>query len=140
MSDTPATRPTGASVAAFLDAVEPAGRREDAQALHRLMARVTGEAGEMWGPSIVGYGRYRYRYESGREGEWMLTGFAPRKANMVVYIMPGFEGAEALLARLGRHRTGRSCLYLGRLSGVDLGVLEELVAGSVATMRERHGA
>ena len=138
MSD-PKTTPTGASVSDFLDTIEDAARREDARALTRLMGEVTGEAPEMWGPAIVGFGRYRYRYASGREGDWMLTGFSPRKREFSVYIMAGFQGSQALLARLGRHRTGKSCLYIRRLADVDPAVLEELVRRSVQQLRETWG-
>ena len=132
------TQPTADDVAAHLDAVPHAGRREDAFVLLNMMARVTGEAPTLWGPSIVGFGRYHYVYDSGREGDNFLTGFAPRKANMVVYIVPGFEPYDQLLGQLGRYKTGRSCLYIGRLSNIDLLVLEEIVSLSVALMRERY--
>lgn len=132
------TKPTGASVTDFIASVEPAGRRDDAGVLLDLMARATGLEPEMWGPSIVGYGRCHYRYDSGREGDWILTGFSPRKAAMSVYIMPGFAPYADLLTRLGKHKTGVCCLYLGRLNKVDLGVLETIVADSVARMRDRH--
>lgn len=134
------TKLTGVSVDAFIDAVGHARRREDARVVLALMQRVTGEAPEMWGPSIVGFGRYQYKYESGREGEWMLTGFAPRKAALTVYIMPGFSQYDRLMARLGKHRTGRSCLYINKLDDVDLAVLEELVRLSVDYMRAKYGA
>lgn len=134
------TQPRNAGVEAYLETLEHAGRREDAQTLLLMMREATGEEPRLWGPSIVGFGRYAYRYESGREGESFLTGFAPRRANMVVYVMPGFDPYAELLQRLGKYRTGRSCLYLGRLQNVDLDVLRELVVASVATMRARHGA
>jgi len=128
----------GSDVAAFIAGVSHAGRRSDAELLVTLMEKITGEPARMWGPSIIGFGQYHYAYESGREGDSMLTGFAPRKANMVVYVMPGFDGYRPALARLGKHRTGKSCLYLGRLSGVDMGVLEEIVTDSVRTMRQKY--
>ncbi|MEZ5670811.1 MAG: DUF1801 domain-containing protein [Alphaproteobacteria bacterium] len=134
------TRPTGADVDAFLAGVAPARRRDDALLLLALMRRATGLAPAMWGPGIVGFGRYHYRYASGREGDWFLTGFAPRKQNLVVYIMSGFAPFADLLAQLGRHRTGSSCLYLNGLAAVDLAVLERMVAESVAAMRERYPA
>ena len=136
----PKTKPTGVSVDAFIDGVEHARRRAEARAVCAMMQRVTGEAAEMWGPSIVGFGRYQYKYESGREGEWMLTGFAPRKAAMTVYIMPGFSRYDDLMARLGKHRTGKSCLYINKLDDVDLAVLEELVRLSVDYMRATYDA
>ncbi|RMH05311.1 MAG: DUF1801 domain-containing protein [Planctomycetota bacterium] len=123
------------SVAEFLAAVPDPRRREDAQALCLLLAEVTGEAPEMWGDSIVGFGSYRHRYADGREGEWMLTGFSPRKQALSIYVMSGFAGAEDLLARLGPHRIGRACLYLKRLADADPAVLRELIARSVAARR-----
>lgn len=129
----PKTRPTGASVKAFLDAVESDVRRADARAVDKLMREATGEKPVMWGASIVGYGSY-----ASRSGAWPLVGFSPRKANLVVYIMPGFDGAGALLARLGRHKTGRACLYLTRLADIDMAVLRELVVRSAAAMRKAH--
>ena len=99
-----------------------------------MLEEVTGEKPVMWGPSIVGFGRYRYRYDSGREGEWMVTGFSPRKNDLTLYLMPGFEQHADRLAKLGRHKTGKSCLYLKRLADVDMAVLETLVHESVAAM------
>ena len=92
----------------------------------------------MWGTSIIGFGSYRYKYASGREGEWMLTGFSPRKQNLTLYIMPGFENYETLLANLGKYKTGKSCLYINKLEDVDLSVLEELVRQSVDHMVETN--
>ena len=133
------TRPTQVSVDDFLDGVEPERRREDGRALLAMMRRVTGEEPVMWGPSIVGFGSYHYKYDSGREGDFMITGFSPRKTALTVYIMPGFSTYDGLLARLGKHKTGKSCLYLNKLADVDLAVLEELVATSVAWMRQKYG-
>lgn len=93
----------------------------------------------MWGPSIVGFGEYHYKYESGREGDFLITGFSPRKSALTIYIMPGFARYEALMAKLGKHRTGKSCLYINRLDDVDLSVLEELVTRSVEYMTEKYG-
>lgn len=132
------TKPERKSVQAFLKKVEPAGRREDAAVLLELMKDVTGETPVLWG-SIVGFGTYHYTYESGREGDFFLTGFAPRKANMVVYVMPGFSSYEADLAKLGKHKTGKSCLYLGRLESIDQKVLRRLVDRSVRFMRKKYG-
>lgn len=100
---------------------------------------MTGWPARLWGPSIIGFGRYHYRYETGREGESLVTGFSPRKANMVIYIMPGYLDLCEPLSRLGRHRTGKACLYLGRLKDVDLGVLEEMIRFGVNAVRERYG-
>ena len=121
------TMPTQESVAAFLGAVTPDRRREDAQALDALFREVTGFVPQMWGPSIIGYGAYDYVYDSGRSGRFLATGFSPRKAHLVLYIMPGYDAANPILARLGKHRTGKSCLYINRLADVDRGVLAELI-------------
>ena len=130
------TQPTDASVEAFIAGVLPKGRREDAEVLDRLFRAVTGFQPRMWGPSIIGYGRYHYRYKSGREGDFLATGFAPRKANMVVYIMPGYTDFSHILKRLGPHKLGKSCLYLGRLTKIDLDVLAELIR---AGLRDLEG-
>ena len=132
------TRRTARSVEAFLRGVKDETRRKDCRAVLATMRRVTGAKPEMWGPSIVGFGSYHYRYASGREGDFFLTGFSPRKQNLTLYIMSGFKGAEPLLKKLGRHTTGSSCLYIKGLADVDPGVLERLVARSVARMRKRH--
>ncbi len=134
----PKTVRNDASVEDFIDAVENPRRRDDAGKLLQLMRGITGEPPQMWGSSIVGFGSYRYRYASGREGDWPITGFSPRKQNLVVYAMPGLSGVTDLLARLGRHRTGKSCLYLNSLDDVDLEVLAELIRESVAEMRSRY--
>ena len=128
-----------ADVDAFLDGVEHPQRRTDARQLLELMQAVTGEPPKMWGTSIVGFGRYHYRYASGREGDSLMVGFSPRKQNLVIYIMPGFSDFGEILGKLGKYRTGRSCLYVNKLDDVDLGLLEELVRESVAEMRRRYG-
>lgn len=132
------TVPTDADPRAFVESIEHKGRREDALALLDLFRRVTGYEPQMWGPSIVGYGRYHYKYESGREGDFLLTGFSPRKAAMTIYIMPGFKKYGEQLERLGKHRHSVSCLYISRLSGIDTGVLEEIVSDSVARMKAMY--
>lgn len=132
------TQPTDASVADFLAAVEPAGRRADAQTLATLLTEVSGETPVMWGTSIVGFGRYTYVNTTKKPADWPIIGFSPRKANLTVYIMPGFDGHADLLARLGKHKTSVSCLYLNRLSDVDLDVLREMATRSVAWMRARY--
>ena len=132
------TKPTAASVEGFLASVSDERRREECRTVAALMRRVTGEEPRMWGASIVGFGTYRYRYASGREGDWLLTGFSPRKEALTLYLMAGFEGKAELTLRLGRHRIGKGCLYLSRLSDVDLGVLEELVRVSVTEIRLRY--
>ena len=132
------TQPHDASVHKYIDSIEHKGRQEDARELLALMSEVTGEPARMWGSSIIGFGEYHYEYESGREGDHMLTGFAPRKANMVVYIMPGFKPYQKLLDKLGKYKTGRSCLYIKRLSDVDEAVLEKLINESVTYMRKTY--
>ncbi len=133
------TKRNEGDVDVYLDAVENPRRREDARRVLDLMREITGEPPKMWGSSIVGFGSYHYTYASGREGDWPVVGFAPRKRNLVLYIMPGFARYESLLARLGKHRTGRSCLYLNKLEDIDPDVLEELVRESVAEMKRRYG-
>lgn len=128
------TVPTGASVADFIAAVANPTRRRDAERLVALFQEITGQPPEMWGPSIVGFGRYTYRYASGRSGEWPAAGFSPRAAALTVYLMDGFAGREDVLARLGPHTTGKGCLYLKRLDQVDLDVLADLVRASYAAV------
>ena len=125
------TRPGDASVESFVASIADESRRQDSRALLELMSEVTGESPRMWGENIVGFGSYHYRYESGREGDWFLAGFSPRKQNLTVYLMSGFDGYGQLLARLGKHKTGKACLYLKRLDDVDRDVLRELVRRSV---------
>jgi hypothetical protein len=131
------TQPTKVSVPAFLDACDEA-RREDAMALAKLMQKVTGDEPSMWGPSIVGFGSYHYVYESGREGDMPIVGFSPRKAANVLYGAIGFDGAEALLGKLGKHTTGKGCLYIKKLADVDGKVLETLLETAVAATKARH--
>ncbi|HYJ88215.1 MAG TPA: DUF1801 domain-containing protein [Pyrinomonadaceae bacterium] len=128
------TKPTDESVTAFLNKVSDEVRRDDCFAVLEIMKDVTGEEPKMWGPSIVGFGRYHYKYESGREGEWMITGFSPRKGDLTLYIMPGFEAFPDLMKRLGKFKTGKSCLYIKKLEDVDRGVLRQLVKQSVRKM------
>lgn len=129
----PKTKPTAASVAAFIDAIENAERRKDAKAVLKLMKEITREKPVMWGDSIVGFGAYQ-----AASGPWPITGFSPRKANLVLYVMTGFED-PALMKKLGKHKTGRSCLYINKLSDIDEAALRELVTRSVARMREKYG-
>lgn len=126
------TQPTDESVDAFIGRAEPAGRREDAVVLKELMDRITGEPAVMWGDSMVGYGTYHYRGRSGREGDWFVVGFAPRKASMSLYGLQ-YPGADALLDRLGPHKRGAGCVWVGRLSRLDLGVLEQLIRDAWAS-------
>ena len=133
----PKTRPTGASVDAFIASLDDPIRRQDSQTLIARMSAATGAEAVLWGPNIVGFGQHTIRYASGRTGDWFEVGFSPRKRNLVLYIMPGFSAYADLLARLGRHRTGASCLYLTRLAKVDMDVLDALIVGSVAEIRGR---
>ncbi len=134
------TQATKVDVVDFIAAIEPDKKREDAATLVALFERVTGLKPVMWGPAIVGYGRYHYNYDSGREGDLMLTGFSPRKANLVMYIMPGYQFGEMadMLARLGKHKLGKSCLYIKKLADIDLAVLEEIVTAGLVYMREKY--
>jgi hypothetical protein len=125
------TKPTNASVDEFLNSVEHPQRREDGFELLRMMKEITKEEPTMWGPSIVGFGSYHYKYESGREGEMPITGFSPRKKSLTVYIMSGFEKCQHLLEKLGKHKTGKSCLYINKLEDVDWVVLKEIIRKSV---------
>ncbi len=134
------TRPTDSDVTAYVDAIEDEVRREDCRTLLAMMRRVTGAEPVMWGDSIIGFGEYHYRSpRTGREGDWFETGFASRKANIALYIMPGLEPYAEILDRLGKHKTGVGCVYLKRLSDVDPAVLEELVATAVAALRAEQG-
>ena len=130
------TQKNDASVEEFLNSVENERRREDGFKILELMTEVTGEEAAMWGSSIVGFGEYSYKYASGREGEWMLVGFSPRKQNLTLYIMSGFDEYDDLLSKLGKHRTGKSCLYINKLEDVDMKTLEKLVRKSVLHMKE----
>ena len=129
------TKENDQSVEAFLAGIEDAQKQADCRTLVAIMQEATGAAPRMWGESIVGFGHYHYKYASGREGDWFLTGFAPRKQNLTLYIMAGFDNYEALLSKLGKHSTGKSCLYVKRLADVDMPVLTELVVESVAHMK-----
>lgn len=129
------TKPTDGNVAAFVDAIADPVKRADTQALVTLMQRATGRKPQLWGPSIVGFGSYHYVYESGREGDMPIIGFSPRKAALVLYGLVGTGGNESLLARLGKHETGKGCLYIKRLADVDAAVLEKLVGNAFARKR-----
>ena len=131
------TKPTKFSVLAFIDALTDRTKCADAKALVKLMQSATGEKPKMWGPSIIGFGSCHYKYDSGREGEMPLIGFSPRKAATVLYLT-GISDSEALLAKLGKHTTGKACLYIKKLVDVDQQVLETLVIKSVAAMRARN--
>jgi len=129
------TRPTRVSPMKFLDQVENERRRKDGHELLALMKEITGEPAKMWGPSIIGFGQYHYRYASGHEGDSMIAGFSPRKQSLVLYLGPAL-GNEKLMARLGKHTKGKGCLYINRLDDVDRTVLRKLIETSVARMRK----
>ena len=128
------TQKTNASVTAFLKSVADDERRKDCQTLVRIMKAAVGTPPKMWGTSIVGFGHYHYKYASGRENDWFLAGFSPRKQDLTLYIMAGFDRYDALMSKLGKHKTGKSCLYIKRLADVDVAVLQELISASVKHM------
>ncbi len=133
------TQRTKASVVAFLAAIEPSQKRADAKALDKMFRAISGEKPALWGPSIIGYGQCHYKYASGREGDSPMLGFSPRKASLGVYIMPGFKDYAPLLRKLGKYKTGSSCLYINKLADVDEGVLRELATRSWAWMSAKYG-
>ena len=132
------TKPTEVTVDSFLESVPDPQRREDAKRVRAMMERISGEPARMWGPSIVGFGSYDYKYDSGHGGTMCRLGFSPRKAELVLYVLTQSESQDALLARLGKHKTGKSCLYIKRLGDVDEGVLEELAADALGYMNEKY--
>ncbi|MAP93755.1 MAG: hypothetical protein CMK07_02275 [Ponticaulis sp.] len=132
------TKPTDVTPERYVASVENDIRRADADALLKIFAEVTGLKPQMWGPSIIGYGRYHYKYESGREGEFLMTGFSPRKANQVIYVMPGYTDHSAILDRIGKYKLGKSCLYINKLADIDLNVLKELIASGFSEMKARY--
>ena len=131
------TKETDANVQDYLAAIDDHSRRKDCEALAKLMTTATKHPPMMWGSSIVGFGSYHYKYESGREGDTPIVGFSPRKAATVLYSTIGFSGSDAFLARLGKHSTGKGCLYIKKLADVDQKVLAEMVVKSVAATRAR---
>jgi hypothetical protein len=132
------TKPNKASVTQFLSAIQDDDKRKDTKKIIAMMKRVTGERPQMWGSSLIGFGTYTYKYASGRQGDWPLTAVSPRKGNISVYIMPGFAPYGGLMKKLGKHKTGKSCLYIKRLSDVHVPTLEKLIARSVKDMRKRY--
>ena len=131
------TKPTKVDVEKFLKSVIDKKRQEDSIKILELMKKITKEEPKMWGPSIVGFGSYHYKYESGREGDMCITGFSPRKQSLTLYIMPGFERYEKLMKKLGKYKTGKSCLYINKLEDVDLKVLKTLITESVRYMKQK---
>lgn len=124
------------SVDEFLNGLPDEKKRQDSFRIKKMMEEITGEPAKMWGDSIIGFGSYHYKYTSGQEGDWMLTAFSPRKQNLTLYIMPGFEHYEHLMKKLGKYKTGKSCLYIKKLEDVDLEILKELIDLSVKQMRK----
>jgi Domain of unknown function (DU1801) len=134
------TKRNDASVDDFLNAIKDEQVREDCRTIVDIMQKATKSKPQMWGSSIVGFGSYHYKYASGREGDWMLTAFSPRKQNITLYIWPGFEGYDELMARLGKHSCGKACIYIKRLSDVHLPTLKRLINASVKHMRKTNSA
>lgn len=132
------TKPSEVSVETFLQNVKDETARDDCALLIRLMKKVTGSAPKMWGSSIIGFGQYHYTYDSGHEGFSCLTGFSPRKQNISLYIMPGLEAHSELLEKLGKHKAGKGCLYIKKLSDIDVAILEKLVAASVHYLKKKY--
>ncbi|MGR3490595.1 MAG: DUF1801 domain-containing protein [Shimia sp.] len=132
------TQPTGVDPTEFIATVEHPTRRADAEALDTMFRDVTGWAPRMWGPTIIGYGEYHYRYDSGREGDFLATGFSPRKANLSLYIMPGYQDYADILGDLGKHKLGKACLYINKLADVDMEVLRALVRRGVDDLAQRY--
>ncbi|MEZ4896322.1 MAG: DUF1801 domain-containing protein [Saprospiraceae bacterium] len=132
------TTPHDGNVREFLESVEPESKRKDSLELLEIFEKITSEPAILWGPSIVGFGKYRFKYASGQEGDWMITGFSPRKQNLVVYIMPGFSRYDELMSRLGKYKTGKSCLYINKLEDIDLHILADLIGASVQYMRNKY--
>jgi hypothetical protein len=131
------TKPNEKSVEDFLNSVEDEKKRRDSFTVLKLMKEITKADPIMWGPSIVGFGNYHYKYKSGRKGDWFLTGFSPRKQNLTLYIMPGFSRFEELLKKLGKYKTGKGCLYINKLEDVDTAILRELVKQSVEYLQKK---
>ncbi len=132
------TKPNDQSVEAFLSQVEDERKRQDCYTILEIMRQVTESEATMWGDSIVGFGSYHYRYASGREGDWFLTGFSPRKQYLTLYIMSGFSDYEELLGGLGKYKTGKSCLYIKKIEDIDTETLKELVRQSVVHVAETN--
>lgn len=130
------TQPTPIDPRDFIEELEHPTRKADALVLFDLYARITGYTPRMWGPTIIGYGRYEYKYESGREGESLAAGFSPRKASLSLYIMPGYQDYDEILARLGKYKIGKSCLYINKLADVDMAVLEELIRTGLKDLKK----
>lgn len=132
------TKPTDVPVEEFIESIDHKVRKEDAWTLYNMLNEVTGLKAKMWGPSIIGYGTYHYKYDSGREGDMIKIGFSPRKASLSLYIMSGFPEYEDLLSRLGKYKLGKSCLYINKLTDVDLDILKEIMVRGFQKMNEKY--
>ncbi len=132
------TKSTEASVSIILSAIDDQQAREDSIILIKLMKQLTGEPPIMWGPAIIGFGRYHYKYESGREGDICMTGFSPGKGKLSLYVLSGFEGQEELLSKLGKHKTGKVCLYVKRLDDINLDILKEIIVRSMDFLKKKY--
>lgn len=133
------TKPTKESVSAFINGVENETRKRDAKTVLAMMKKITGEKPKMWGPSIIGFGEYHYKYESGREGDMLNVGFSPRKANLVLYVMGSIAEDDPLRSKLGKYKTGKACLYVNKLDDIDLAVLEKIIAKSYKATIAKYG-
>jgi hypothetical protein len=134
------TKPTTLSVEEFLDKITDEAVRDDCHSIVKIMKKVTGDSPKMWGPSIVGFGQYHYKYDSGHEGYACLTGFSPRKQNITIYVMPGATEREDLLKQLGKHKAGKGCLYIKKLDDINVPVLETLIKDSVFFLKKKYSA
>lgn len=132
------TKLNDGSVEDFLNSVEDEQKKRDSIEVLNIMTQITGDDAKMWGSSIIGFGNYHYKYDSGREGDWFITGFSPRKQALTLYIMAGFSRYDELLQKLGKYKTGKSCLYVKKLEDIDLNVLKELISSSVKYMKEKY--
>ena len=133
------TTPTNEDVDAFVNSVEDEQKRNDCRRIIKIMSELSGEQPKMWGPSIVGFGTYHYRYATGREGDWMLTGFSPRKQALTLYIMSGLKDFEKMLSTLGKYKTGKACLYIKKLDDIDESVLRNLIRASIDKLKKIYG-
>jgi len=130
------TKKTEANVETFIEAVQPESKRNDCTKIKALLESLTGQPAKLWGSNIIGFGDYKYKYESGRTGDWFEIGFSPRKQNITLYIMPGFERFPELMGKLGKYKTGSSCLYVNKLADINVEVLNELLVAAIAYMRD----
>lgn len=135
----PKTKINDASVEEFIANVADENARKDCEIISEMMRKASGSEPKMWGTAIIGFGTYHFKYASGREGDWMRIGFSPRKQSLTLYIMNGFDRFEKLMAKLGKHKTGKSCLYIKRLSDIDIDVLKELIKLSVEHFEKKYG-